>query len=166
MKIAAYVNGANHITNFYEEGKVVLFDNDTGSWSIDKEETIELAIDMGVAMVRSKLKKMAKNLDGCSIFVAGATRGVPYAILEGMGFNIWKSSGDVTQYLDYIEEKEQEEKERKNKPPVEPMVIGDIGACQASCRLLLYLCSNFSAQSPHDLRRVIGGPFSAMSKLC
>jgi hypothetical protein len=41
-----------------------------------------------------------------------------------------------------------------------------IGACQASCRLLLYLCSNFSAQSPHDLRRVIGGPFSAMSKLC
>jgi hypothetical protein len=44
--------------------------------------------------------------------------------------------------------------------------IDDIGACQASCRLLLYLCSNFSAQSPHDLRRVIGGPFSAMSKLC
>jgi len=76
-----------------------------------------------------RLKKMAKNLDGCSIFVAGATRGVPYAILEGMGFNIWKSSGDVTQYLDYIEEKEQEEKERKNKPPVEPMVIGDIRDC-------------------------------------
>jgi Fe-only nitrogenase accessory protein AnfO len=129
MKIAAYVNGANHISNFYEEGKVVLFDNGTGSWALDKEEKIELGYDMGVATIRNKLKNMVKNLDGCKIFVAGATRGVPYAILEGMGFNIWKSSGDVTQYLDYIEKKEQEEKERKNKPPVDPLVIGDIRDC-------------------------------------
>nr|WP_321401049.1 Fe-only nitrogenase accessory protein AnfO [uncultured Desulfobacter sp.] len=126
MKIAAYVNGVNHISNFYEDGKVVLFDNCTGSWALDKEEKINLDYDMGVAAIRNKLRDMVKNLDGCKIFVAGATRGVPYAILEGMGFNIWKSSGDVTQYLDYIEKKEQEEKERKNKPPVEPLVIGDI----------------------------------------
>jgi hypothetical protein len=28
------------------------------------------------------------------------------------------------------------------------------------------ICSNFAAQPPHDLRRVIGGPFSAMRELC
>ena len=45
-------------------------------------------------------------------------------------------------------------------------LIPEDGACQASCRLYPKKFSNFAAKPPHDFRRVIEGPFSAMRRFC
>ncbi len=126
MKIATFINQEGHVVNFYESGLVRLYNQAYGVWTKEKEFPLELNSDMGVAEVRVKLRNMVAQLEDCRVFLAGEVKGVPYAILEGMGFNIWKSSGPVFEQLDFVATKERDALEAAKRPKVEPVPVGDI----------------------------------------
>jgi Fe-only nitrogenase accessory protein AnfO len=91
-----------------------------------KTIALEMNEQMNIPEVRMNLKKAVAGLDDCKIFLSGEVKGVPYAILEGMGFNIWKSEGSVFEQLEYVAMKETEAAEESKKPKPAPVPVGDI----------------------------------------
>jgi Fe-only nitrogenase accessory protein AnfO len=126
MRIATYVNEYGEVVSFYRQGCVRLYENKMGIWSKIKELPLDLTPELSLPEVRIKLKSIVGQLDNCKVFLAGEVKGVPYAILEGMGFNIWKSEGSVSEQLDYVSGKENEAIEAAKKPKPEPMPVGDL----------------------------------------
>jgi Fe-only nitrogenase accessory protein AnfO len=126
MKIATYVNNSGEVVSFYEKGSVRLYDQISGLWTKKKEFPLEMHTEMNVPEVRVKLRMVVNELEDCKVFLAADVKGVPYAILEGMGFNIWKSSGSVNEQLDFVAQKEQDAIEAANKPKPTPLPVGDI----------------------------------------
>ena len=147
MKIATFVNQEGHVAGLYESGLVRLYNQSSGVWTKEKEFPLELSRDMGLAEVRVKLRNMVSQLEDCHIFLAGEVKGVPYAILEGMDFNIWKSQGPVVEQLDFVAAKEQEAIEAAKKPKPEPLPVGDIRDCIFQINLQEVLASDPSLTS-------------------
>jgi Fe-only nitrogenase accessory protein AnfO len=126
MKIATYVNGSSEVVSFYETGSVRLYEQISGLWTKKKEFPLSMHSEMNLPEVRVKLRTVVNELEDCKIFIAADVKGVPYAILEGMGFNIWKSTGSVNEQLDFVAQKEQDAIDAANKPIPTPLAVGDI----------------------------------------
>jgi Fe-only nitrogenase accessory protein AnfO len=106
MKIAVLVDGAEQAISFGETGIVKLYCKQNDGWKAAKEIVFGIDDLVSINEIRERIRKMAEALDDCKVFVAAEVAGVPYAILEGMGFNIWKIKGAPAEFLDYIAEKE------------------------------------------------------------
>jgi Fe-only nitrogenase accessory protein AnfO len=126
MKIASYVDDGGKVANFYEPGCVCLYERAAGTWVRRKELALALRVGMHLAEVRMRLKAMAAHLEECKVFLAGEVKGIPYTILEGMGFNIWKAEGSVIERLDFVAQKEREAAEAAGRPKPTPLPVGDI----------------------------------------
>lgn len=126
MKIATFTDTDYNVVSFYKPGVLRLFEKRAGKWSEKKQVELQLDPDMNLPEVRVKLRSVASQIDDCKIFLAGEVKGVPYAILEGMGFNIWKSEGPVMDQLDFVAQKEKEAAEAAKNALPKPQVIGDI----------------------------------------
>jgi Fe-only nitrogenase accessory protein AnfO len=126
MKIAAYVNTMNEVVSIYEKGIIRLYEKILGIWTTKVAIALDMNEQMNIPEVRMNLKKAVAALGDCKIFLSGEVKGVPYAILEGMGFNIWKSEGSVFEQLEYVAEKETEAVEESKKPKPAPLPVGDI----------------------------------------
>ena len=126
MKIAVYVNESGRVAGFCEKGTVRLYKKENGAWTQTAELPLAMHAGMGVADVRRALKTAAGYIDGCRIFIAGEVKGVPYSILEGLGYTIWKSSGPVEEQLEYVEREERAAMEAAKKPKPSPVSVGDV----------------------------------------
>ncbi|ACF14292.1 Fe-only nitrogenase accessory protein AnfO [Chloroherpeton thalassium ATCC 35110] len=128
MKIAAFVDKAGNALPFYESGIVKLFAYEGCAWRLVKEFEFETNEKMGLSEIRSRVYTMAGLLDDCRVFVTKFIKGFPYALLDGMGFSVWKVSETPELYLDSI--REEEEKNRADREKiinlsVAPLPIGD-----------------------------------------
>ncbi len=124
MKIAMFVDGKGNTLPFYSTGTVELYDQKQGKWVNAKSIPFSITEGMGLGEIRTTIRKMLSELDGCKIFVAAMIKGTPYTILEGMGMSIWKMKGKPVEYLSYIDE--EETKLAKERLIPKPSVIGDI----------------------------------------
>lgn len=126
MRIAAYVNRAGEAAGFYEEGLLRLYERQDGEWSIVGESPLRLRPDAPLGEVRARVREAASGIGPCGVFIASEVKGVPYAILEGMGYNIWKSEGKVEDQLGYVADREEQAiREKREKRPA-PLPVGDL----------------------------------------
>ena len=126
MRIATYVNDDDNVVSFYEKGSLVLFDKMDGKWEKTKIIPLDLTPEMKIPQLRLVFESLSPHLENCKTFLAGDVKGVPYAMLEGLGFNIWRSTGFVIDQLDYIVEKEEAAILAAKAAKPEPAIVGDI----------------------------------------
>ncbi|HSQ40851.1 MAG TPA: Fe-only nitrogenase accessory protein AnfO [Fibrobacteraceae bacterium] len=151
MRIATYVDADGNVTTFYQPGKIFLYEQISGIWTKIKKIPLDLNLEMSLPEVRVRLRAMVPQLDDCKVFLAGDVKGLPYAILEGMGFNIWKSSGSVLEQLDYVAQKEFEASEEAKKPKPMPLPVGDPRDCNYRINLAEVLNSDSNLTSKQIL---------------
>ncbi|MBV7273718.1 Fe-only nitrogenase accessory protein AnfO [Clostridiaceae bacterium UIB06] len=115
MKIAVFMGDDGKTISFNETGVVKVFLRSQGEWDVIKEIPFGINKLADPKTVHEKIRTMIEDLEDCRVFVAVEVKGIPYAILEGMKFNIWKVEGTPEGFLEYIFEKEEQEKNNKFK---------------------------------------------------
>ena len=65
---------------------------------------------MNLDTIRANIKNMVLELDKCRIFIASEVKGIPYVVLDELGFSIWRAEGVPKDFLELVCKK-QEEKE-------------------------------------------------------
>ncbi|MBC2582800.1 Fe-only nitrogenase accessory protein AnfO [Clostridium sp. DJ247] len=123
MKIAVFLGDNGQTISFNESGTVKVFLRDEGQWDVIKEIPFGVNNLMDTKAVRENISSMLEALEGCRVFVAVEVKGIPYTILEGMKFNIWKVQGAPEDFLEYIFEKEEQLKFNKVKSETVPVPI-------------------------------------------
>lgn len=123
MEIAVLININGESISFNENGVIRVYSNETKEWKVTNELTFEVEDITNTKELRDIIRSKATELGGCKLFVAKEVKGIPYAILDGMGFTIWELDGITEEFLDYIYEKEEEEKANKLKPKTIPVPI-------------------------------------------
>lgn len=113
MKIAVFVGSDGQTIGFNEAGKVKVYIKDEEGWQVVKEIPFEINNLASTMAILENFRIMVESLDECKVFVAAEVKGLPYTILEGMRFNIWKTSGIPEDFLEYIFEKEEQSKLEK-----------------------------------------------------
>jgi Fe-only nitrogenase accessory protein AnfO len=126
MKIATFANKDGQAVSLYENGFLRLYERASGLWVKQKEQALSLSREMGLGEVRCRIREALEALGECKVFIAADVKGVPYAILEGLGFNIWKSEGPLLDQLDYVAQKEEEAIAAAKRPKPQPQPVGDL----------------------------------------
>lgn len=109
MEIAVFQDISGKTQSFLEPGIIKVYSKDLGEWKIIKEVIFRID-DIGTLKeVRDSIRNMAESLEGCKVFVGREIKGLPYTILDGMGFNTWELEGTPKEFLEFVLEKELEE---------------------------------------------------------
>jgi Fe-only nitrogenase accessory protein AnfO len=126
MRIAAYVNGNGEVSGLYEDGKVVLFERRAEGFKPVSAFSLGLQDAEGLSRTRERLRAVGESLGDCKVLIAREVKGLPYTILEGFGFSLWKGSGPVEEQLEHVERMEAEAREAASRPKPTPVPVGDI----------------------------------------
>ncbi|MGD9947505.1 MAG: Fe-only nitrogenase accessory protein AnfO [Desulfobulbus sp.] len=108
MKIATFVNNNLEVTNFYDDGVICLFDNNSGCWNCCQQIPLAINRNMGLAELKSAFRNIGAPLVNCEVFLIDASKGVFHVFLEELGFRTWKSSGTLFEQLDHVAQKDAE----------------------------------------------------------
>jgi Fe-only nitrogenase accessory protein AnfO len=109
MKVAVFLDDRDQIASIYGQGKVRLFDNQTGPWRATRDIAFALRPGMGLADVKGDVRLLAAQLEDCTIFVSTESRGLVHSLLqEEFGFQTWASLGALVEQLDVIAAKQAE----------------------------------------------------------
>lgn len=129
MEIAVFLNSNGETISFNETGVVKVYLKDKEEWKVIKEIVFGIDNLTTSKEIREKLTAMAQALGECKVFVATEIKGLPFTVLDGMGFNIWKVKGTPEKFLEHVLESEEEEKLNKLKGQVIPTPVqqGDKG---------------------------------------
>lgn len=123
MEIAVFLNSEGRTISLNQSGRVLVYSNKEKEWKVINQVEFESTELMDCKTIRENIKKMAESLGKCKVFVASEVKGIPYTILDGMGFNIWKVDGVPLDFLESVYQNEEEERENKNKPEEMPVPI-------------------------------------------
>ncbi|HEY8805330.1 MAG TPA: Fe-only nitrogenase accessory protein AnfO [Clostridium sp.] len=122
-KIAVFLGENGKTISLNQSGTTKVYLKEKDEWKIIKEVIFESNDLVGSEMIRDNVKSMAGDLGDCRVFVASDVKGIPYTVLDGMGFNIWKVDGDPLDFLELVFEGEEKEKLNKQKPEIIPTPI-------------------------------------------
>ena len=123
MKIAALIDANGQVISFNRSALVKLYQKEEKEWKVIKEIVFGISMAMSTQEIRQEIRIMAEALEDCKVFIASEVTGIPFAILEGLGFTIWEAQGNPADYLDYILEKEEAQKIEVPKPQSIPAPI-------------------------------------------
>lgn len=123
MKIAAFIGENGKTISLNQSGTISVYIKEKEEWKIIKEVDFETNDLMSSEIIRDNVKIMASSLGDCKVFVARGVKGIPYTVLDGMGFNIWKVDGAPENFLELVFKGEEEEKLNKQKPEIIPTPI-------------------------------------------
>jgi len=113
MEIAVFQDNNGKTQSFIEPGIIKVYSRGKGEWSITKEIIFRIDNIASLKATRASIKNMAEALGDCRVFVGRDIKGVPYHVLDGMGFNTWELEGTPKEFLEFVFEKEGEEKKSK-----------------------------------------------------
>ncbi|HBE78829.1 MAG TPA: Fe-only nitrogenase accessory protein AnfO [Firmicutes bacterium] len=116
MKIALLTNVDGQAISFNESGVLKVYQKEKNNWNLMKSIVFGLTEAMSFKEIRFKIRTMVEELDDCKLIGVADVTGIPYAILEGLQFTIWKIRGNAEDYLEYIREQEEARKIEKPKP--------------------------------------------------
>lgn len=125
--IAVVLNDNGKTTCLDESSIVKLYCMDNGNWKVIKEIICKIDENVSLVVIRENINSMIEALGTCRIFIGNKVTGLPYTVLEKMGYNIWEISGKPKEFLDYVLEKERNHDRAKsdNKDKAE-IVIGPV----------------------------------------
>lgn len=115
MEIAVFQDISGKTQSFLEPGIIKVYSKHMGEWKITKEIIFRIDNIAGLKIIRESIKNMAESLGNCKIFVGREIKGLPYHILDGMGFNTWELEGIPKEFLEFVFEKEKEEEKEQIK---------------------------------------------------
>lgn len=111
MEIAVFQDSSGKTQSFFQSGIIKVYSREMGEWNITKEIIFRIDDIASLKAVREDIRNMAEALGDCKIFVAREIKGIPYNVLDGMGFNTWELEGDPKEFLEFVLEKEEAEAE-------------------------------------------------------
>jgi len=111
MEIAVFQDNSGKTQSFLEPGIIKVYTRIIGKWEITKEIVFRIDNITSINEVRDHIRNMAEALETCKVFVGREVKGVPYNVLDGIGFNIWELEGAPEEFLDFVNGKEEEEAE-------------------------------------------------------
>ena len=92
-KIAVFLGKDGKTISLNQNGTTKVYLKEGDEWKVIKEIIFETNDLMGSEIIRDNVKNMADHIGDCRVFVARSVKGIPYTVLDGMGFNIWKVDG-------------------------------------------------------------------------
>lgn len=104
-----FLNHKGETATFNENGIVRVYLKDEKKWKVINELPFEINQLKSLKEIREAIMKMADGLNKCRVFVAANMIGIPYTILESMGFNLWNIEGTPSEFLDHVLENEEQE---------------------------------------------------------
>lgn len=123
MKIAVFTNMNGQTISLNENGVVKLYQMEINGWKAIKGMDYEISDAMSVKEINLRIRTMVETLEDCKTIIAAGVTGIYCAILESLGFIIWKIQGNPDDYLDCILEKEEALKAEGSHPPNVPVPI-------------------------------------------
>jgi Fe-only nitrogenase accessory protein AnfO len=136
MRIAAFVDGNGNLAGLHQHGRIVLYDDVSGAWTLERDIPFPGAGGpTTIAGLKARLAEAAGQLDGCTVFVSAGSKGALNAVLqEELGFQTWHSQGRALDLLPTVALKEAErlaelaadEDSEPAAPPV--LVLERVGA--------------------------------------
>jgi len=129
MQIGVFLGTNNKTIAFNQSGVIKVYLKDGEEWKVIKEVILEINDSMTWETIRKNINDMAAELGECRIFVASQVKGIPYVVLEYMGFNIWNVEGTQEAVLDIVFKDYEVEKLNKEKLETipTPMKTGKVG---------------------------------------
>lgn len=120
MKIAVFISKNGRTISFNQSGVTRLYTKEKSEWKIIKEVVFEINDSMSTEIIRDNIKQMADALGDCKVFVAGDIKGLPYMILDTMGFNLLKVDGIPLDFLELVLNGEEERKLKNQRGEIIP----------------------------------------------
>jgi Fe-only nitrogenase accessory protein AnfO len=103
MQIAALVDQHDHTLPFGNNGTVKIFQQTDNQWICRKTVTLDLHDNVSLALIRSTVHQLAKQLNECKNIVLRRSPGIFNAILqEELGIKVWNAGGSVYNSLQQI----------------------------------------------------------------
>ena len=109
MEIAVFQDNNGKTQSFVEPGIIKVYSKNIGEWKITKEIIYRVDNIASLKEIRESIKNMAQSLGECKVFVGREIKGLPYNVLDSMGFNTWELEGTAKEILNFVLEKEEEE---------------------------------------------------------
>ncbi|MCB2293866.1 Fe-only nitrogenase accessory protein AnfO [Clostridium algoriphilum] len=109
MEIAVFQDNSGRTQSFVEPGIVKVYSRHMGEWKITKEIIYRIDNIASLKEIRQSIRNMAETLGDCKVFVGREIKGLPYTVLDSMGFNTWELEGTTKDLLEFVFEKEEEE---------------------------------------------------------
>lgn len=113
--IAVIVDENDDMTSFETGRALKIYSNENGSWDFEKEVPYFIDIGLSPNEIRKQLKQIISEIGDCRIITGKSVSGLPYNILDRMGFAIFEAETLTAGLLDDImNELEQYEKEKSS----------------------------------------------------
>jgi len=120
MGIAVFLGENGKTKPFNQSGVTKLYFKEKSEWKIIKEIIFEINDLMSTETIRDNIKHMADAIGECNVFVAGDIKGIPYTVLDNMGFNLLKVEGNPEDFLELVLNSEKERKFKKQRAEIIP----------------------------------------------
>lgn len=129
MEIAVFLGDNNKTIPFNQSGVTKLYLKEKSEWKIIKKIIFEINDSMSTKTIRDNIKHMADALGECKVFVAGDIKGIPYTMLDNMGFNLLQVEGMPEDFLELVLNGEEERKLKKQRADIipRPLINGKEG---------------------------------------
>jgi Fe-only nitrogenase accessory protein AnfO len=118
-KVGVYLNEEGDTISINESGSIRVYYKENGKWGISKVVEFDMSTVTGMQALRVKFKELASNLEDCRVMVGKSIVGIPYNVLDSLGFNLWEMEGKPEEFLEYVLEKEMLEEQEKNEEALE-----------------------------------------------
>ncbi|NJL08278.1 MAG: Fe-only nitrogenase accessory protein AnfO [Methylacidiphilales bacterium] len=136
MRIAAFIDENGDLAGLHELGRIVLYDDASGAWTIERDIPFPGAgAPATIAGLKARLAEVARQLEDCRLFVSAGSKGALNAVLqEELGFQTWHSQGCALDLLDTVALKEAERladlaaAEQADDPPRPMLILERVGA--------------------------------------
>ncbi len=101
-KIAVILNESGKLTAF-ERGVVLpVFGKENNVWRVVNEIRYSLDLTSDISDIRNNIRAILMQLDDCKVIVGKTITGLPYNILERMGFEIYEAQSVSDSLLEEI----------------------------------------------------------------
>ena len=103
-KIATIVNDSKIITSFQEGTTIIIYYKDIESWKVQNEISYSLNSNISLSDIRDYIRTVILRLEDCKIIIGKTISGLPYNILDRMGFEIFEveSISDSLSISDFL----------------------------------------------------------------
>lgn len=102
MNVAAFVNSADEVVDFFVDGRLSIFEKGEDRWVSRKSVPLALQSTMSLSQMKVTLKDAVSQLEGCQVFLLHDLRGIMRVFLEEQGFRVWKSEGTMQEQLESV----------------------------------------------------------------
>ncbi len=101
-KIAVILNEAGKLTAFERGAVLTVFSKENNVWSVVNEIRYSLDLTSNISDIRNSIKAILLQLEDCKVIIGETITGLPYNILDRLGFEIYEAQSVSDSLLEEI----------------------------------------------------------------